>query len=73
MATSNQVNLRLPDDLVERVDAAASRFNMSRAQIFLELAQFYFDLWEQAEAAKQRVIDEQRAHLRQPAGTGTEK
>ncbi len=52
-----QVTARLPDDLVEKADRAASRLNRSRAQLVRQALEYYLDDFEDLRLALDRLND----------------
>ncbi len=52
-----QVTARLPDDLVEKADHAASRLNRSRAQLVRQALEYYLDDFEDLRLALDRLND----------------
>ena len=58
MAT-NQVNMRLEEDLLKRLDQAVHRFGKSRATIAIEVLDLYLPLWEEWQRRNQEALNEQ--------------
>ena len=52
-----QVTARLPDDLVEKADRAASRLNRSRAQLLRQALEYYLEDFEDLRLALERLND----------------
>jgi len=52
-----QVTARLPDELVEKADRAASQLNRSRAQILRQALEYYLDDFEDLRLALERLND----------------
>ena len=52
-----QVTARLPDDLVEKADRAASRLNRSRAQLLRQALEYYLEDFEDLRLALDRLND----------------
>ena len=52
-----QVTARLPDDLVEKADRAASRLNRSRAQLLRQALEYYLEDFEDLRLALNRLND----------------
>ncbi len=52
-----QVTARLPDELVEKADRAASRLNRSRAQLLRQALEYYLDDFEDLRLALDRLND----------------
>ncbi len=52
-----QVTARLPDELVEKVDRAASQLNRSRAQVIRQALEYYLDDFEDLRLALDRLHD----------------
>lgn len=55
--TMVQVTARLPDDLVEKADRAASQLNRSRAQLVRQALEYYLDDFEDLRLALDRLND----------------
>ena len=52
-----QVTARLPEDLVEKADRAASRLNRSRAQLLRQALEYYLEDFEDLRLALDRLND----------------
>lgn len=52
-----QVTARLPDELVEKADRAASRLNRSRAQLLRQALEYYLEDLEDLRLALDRLND----------------
>ena len=52
-----QITARLPDDLVEQIDRAASQLNRSRAQVVKQAIEYYLDDFEDLRLALDRLND----------------
>ena len=52
-----QVTARLPDDLVEKADRAATRLNRSRAQLLRQALEYYLEDFEDLRLALDRLND----------------
>ena len=52
-----QITARLPDDLVEKIDRAASQLNRSRAQLVRQAIEYYIDDFEDLRLALDRLSD----------------
>ena len=52
-----RVTARLPDDLVEKADRAASQLNRSRAQLVRQALEYYLDDFEDLRLALDRLSD----------------
>ena len=52
-----QVTARLPDELVEKADRAASRLNRSRAQLLRQALEYYLEDFEDLRLALDRLND----------------
>lgn len=52
-----QVTARLPDELVEKADRAASRLNRSRAQLLRQALEYYLEDFEDLRLALERLND----------------
>ena len=52
-----QVTARLPDDLVQKADRAASRLNRSRAQLLRQALEYYLEDFEDLRLALDRLND----------------
>ncbi len=52
-----QVTARLPEDLVEKADRAASQLNRSRAQLVRQALEYYLDDFEDLRLALDRLND----------------
>lgn len=57
VVTMVQVTARLPADLVEQADRAASRLNRSRAQLLRQALEYYLDDFEDRCLAQDRISD----------------
>jgi predicted DNA-binding protein len=59
-----QFKLRLSEHTLERLNETVHRFGKRNAQeIITEILEIYLPFWEEAEAAKQKVIEQQRSKL----------
>ncbi len=52
-----QVTARLPEELVEQADRAASRLNRSRAQLLRQALEYYLEDFEDLRLALDRLND----------------
>ena len=52
-----QVTARLPEELVEKADRAASRLNRSRAQLLRQALEYYLEDFEDLRLALDRLND----------------
>ena len=52
-----QVTARLPDELVEKADRAATRLNRSRAQLLRQALEYYLEDFEDLRLALDRLND----------------
>ena len=52
-----QVTARLPDDLVEKIDRAASQLKRSRAQMVRQAIEYYLDDFEDLRLGLERLSD----------------
>ena len=52
-----QVTARLPEDLVEKIDRAATQLNRSRAQLVRQAIEYYLDDFEDLRLAIDRLSD----------------
>lgn len=52
-----QVTARLPEDLVEKADRAASRLNQSRAQLLRQALEYYLEDFEDLRLSLDRLND----------------
>lgn len=52
-----QVTARLPDELVEKIDRAASQLQRSRAQVLRQAVEYYLDDFEDLRLALDRLND----------------
>jgi RHH-type rel operon transcriptional repressor/antitoxin RelB len=52
-----QITARLPDDLVEQIDRAASQLNRSRAQVVRQAIEYYLYDFEDLRLALDRLND----------------
>jgi len=52
-----QVTARLPEDLAEKADRAASRLNRSRAQLLRQALEYYLEDFEDLRLALDRLND----------------
>ena len=52
-----QVTARLPEDLVEKADRAASRLNRSRAQLLRQALEYYLEDFDDLRLALDRLND----------------
>ncbi len=52
-----QVTARLPDELVQKADRAASRLNRSRAQLLRQALEYYLEDFEDLRLALDRLND----------------
>lgn len=63
---TSQYNVRLADDLIKRLNEAASGHGRrSGNQVAAEIIEQYLDFWQYAESAKQAVINRQREMIRE--------
>lgn len=61
MASKNQVNLTLSDELMEKLDAAVGRYSKQkgRASVVVEVLETYLPLWEELQRQKQEHLNQQ--------------
>ncbi len=57
VVTMVQVTARLPDDLVEKADRAATRLKRSRAQLLRQALEYYLEDFEDLRLALDRLND----------------
>ena len=58
---TTQVNVRMPEDLVKKLEQAAQKYRRrSFNQVALEIIEDYLEFWIQAEEVKQGFIAQQR-------------
>ena len=53
----NQITARVPDELVEALDAAAAALNRSRAEVVRQALERYLEDYEDLETALERLRD----------------
>lgn len=71
---TDQFLLRLPVDLIKRLEDAARRFGRrSRNQVAAEVLDQCLSIWEQAEAAKLAVLERHRSLGLQLTGESSKK
>lgn len=63
---STQINFRVSEERLNRLDTSARIFKKTRGQILAELIDHYLEMWEQAEGAKRKVIEFQKAREYDP-------
>lgn len=67
MPKKEQLNLRLDNDLIARLQKAAEQFGRrSGNEVAAEIISLYLPFWEEIESGKQNILEKQRASL---AGT----
>jgi len=61
---TEQVNVRISSDAVERIDrVVAVHRQRSRNQVCAEIIEFYLPLWEEMEREKEALLERQRVAL----------
>jgi Arc/MetJ-type ribon-helix-helix transcriptional regulator len=61
---TEQVNVRISSDTVERIDRViATHRQRSRNQVCAEIIEFYLPLWEEMEREKEALLERQRVAL----------
>ena len=85
MAITNQINIRFDPERLKRLDTAVERFRKAdRGQVIRELFDTFMDIYEEseeaylkvvlkAEEARQKVLDERKAHLHRATGSKQRK
>lgn len=63
---TEQVNVRISSETVERIDAAIATYGRrSRNQVCAEIIEFYLPFWEEMEREREVLLGRQRAALQQ--------
>lgn len=66
MATQ-QVNVRLEDDFVEKLKDAAERYRFrSHNEVARDIQETYFEMWCELQEAKLKFFEQQKGRLQKP-------